>query len=72
MNLQKVKRRKTCFLLVSYRSRTKIAGSGAGSGSIGQRRGSGSGPVLKCNGSTTLKDMKAINLFHAVVNDARI
>jgi hypothetical protein len=46
MYLQKIISRKSyCFLLTSWRSRTKIAGSGAGSGfwagSIGQRHGSG-------------------------------
>jgi hypothetical protein len=47
MYLQKVVSRKTWRL-----SRAKIAGFGAGSGSTGQRPGSGS--VLKCHGSTTL------------------
>ncbi len=50
MYLQKIISRKNSFLLASLRSRTKIAGSGAGSGSIVQRRGSGSLPSR----STTL------------------
>ncbi len=40
--------------MASWRSRTKIAGSGAGAGSIGQRHGS----LPKCHGSTTLLNTK--------------
>jgi hypothetical protein len=51
--------------MASWRLRTKIAGSGAGSGSIGQRRGSGTVPT--CHGSTTPVSLHEINsLFHGL------
>ncbi len=50
MYLQSNTLQNECCLLASWRSRTKIAGSG--SGTIDRRRGSGS--VTKCHGSTTL------------------
>jgi hypothetical protein len=46
------------FSLLSWQSRTKIAGPGAGSGSIGQRRGSSSVP--KYHGST--KQYKTVKI----------
>ena len=50
---QKANNLRNFFLFSSWRSMTKIAGSGSGAGSVSQRYGSAD-PVPKCLGSATL------------------